>query len=215
MSARAKALARLLEGAGAKLGGSPAPLPSLDRMSGQVARQVLDRYRALGGTQESPRLRPGRWDFALEGFVLELDEDLHFNRYRAATLDAPLYEALPAFPLAKYRAFSREREVECLSAGSYGGKWTNPSCERHFGAPGPLGDLEGAGAPRWRQRAVYDLMKDLAPLDSDVRMARISIWDVVPQLDDALVNDVLKRPGVDGAAGRAVLDLALVRASHG
>lgn len=94
-------------------------------MSGEVAQSVLDRYRALGGAQETPRLRPGKWDFVLEGFVLELDEDLHFNRYRATTLDDPLYDALPTFPLARYRAFSREREVECLSAGSY--EWSRNS----------------------------------------------------------------------------------------
>ena len=49
-------------------------------------------YYVAGGAPSacgpsSPRFRPGRWDLVFEeDLVVELDEELHFNRYRASTL---------------------------------------------------------------------------------------------------------------------------------
>lgn len=39
------------------------------------------------------------------------------------------------------------------------------------------GELTGNGAPRWKQRAFYDFVKDLTPLLLDILVVRISIWD--------------------------------------
>lgn len=45
---------------------------------------------------------------------------------------------------------------------------------------GPAGDLRGDGAPRWKQRALYDAIKDTAPAtELDVRLARVSVYDHV------------------------------------
>ena len=60
-----------------------------------------------------------------------------------------------------------------------------------FGAPETPGRLEGAGAPRWKQRALYDAVKDLAALNSrTIRLARLSVWDTVGRtgLGDALTG---------------------------
>jgi hypothetical protein len=188
---RADVLATLLGTCGLRLGGPAAARPDLATLSPRLARAVDDCYRRLGGRIELPRLRPGRWDLVVEDVMVELDEDLHFNRYRALTLGSAVYRMLPTFPLHAYRTYAASRETECLAAGSYGGKWTNPSCERHFGPAGPLGQLEGPGAPRWRQRALYDLMKDLAPLHDGTRISRIAVWDALPGMDGYLVNDAL------------------------
>jgi hypothetical protein len=58
-----------------------------------------------------------------------------------------------------------------------------------FGPPGEAGVLEGAGAPRWKQRALYDAIKDIAALTSTaLHLVRLSVWDTIGdvRLGDAL-----------------------------
>jgi hypothetical protein len=138
----------------------------------------MDMFRRLGG-QGEPLLRPGTWDLAFSGdFVVELDEELHFNRYRAITLSASWSADLPW--VADYQRLCERRETECRSAGSWGKRWTNASCESMFGPAGSPGDFSGPGAPRWKQRALYDALKDLAPaLESGIHLARVSIYDLI------------------------------------
>ena len=137
-----------------------------------------------------PPLRPGAWDLAFdEGLVVELDEELHFNRYRTQTLQPAWAAALPWHDA--YLAFSNKHEQQCLAAGKWGKRWTNPSCESMFGPPGAPGALDVAGAPRWKQRALYDAVKDIAALNSrTVRLARLAVWDLIgsTRLGDALIG---------------------------
>ena len=59
-------------------------------MPAQVQADLHDLYRTLGGMNPNPSFRPGSWDLAFaDGLVVELDEELHFNRYRAHTLQPP------------------------------------------------------------------------------------------------------------------------------
>ena len=45
---------------------------------------------------------------------------------------------------------------------------------------GPPGDLVGDGAPRWKQRAVYDALKDtVLLLPGGIRLARVATHDTV------------------------------------
>jgi hypothetical protein len=47
-----------------------------------------------------------------------------------------------------------------------------------FGPPDTPGALDGTGSPRWRQRALYDGMKDVVALQSStLRLCRLSVWD--------------------------------------
>lgn len=176
--ARADALKAALIEAG--LGPAPPPpRPSLSDLPDELAAAVLELYRELGGSLKEPRLGPGKWDLSFEGpLAVELDEELHFNRYRALTLSAPWSEDLPW--TEAYLAYCDAWEDECLAAGSWGKRWTNSSCERHFGTAGPAKELSGAGAPRWKQRALYDSIKDLAPaVQPGLRLARLSVYDKV------------------------------------
>lgn len=152
-------------------------------------------YLELGGIMGEAPFRPGKWDVEFEGIAVELDEQLHFNRYRATTLSSRIYRALPAFPHRLYLEYCRDHEAECLKAGSYGGRWSNSSCERQFGPAGVPGQIDGSGAPRWKQRALYDLAKDMAPLLLGIRVARVSIYDLVTdESRQVLVSDALERP---------------------
>jgi hypothetical protein len=96
------------------------------------------------------------------------------------------------------------REDRCLRDGRSQQRWSNASSARQFSG-GAVGDLR-AGAPRWKQRAFYDALKDTAPsAGPELSLARLSIYDL---LDGSVLDDVL--------AGRAQVYpkavLALVQA---
>ena len=187
--ARALALRQHLAAIGIATARSGPPAPRLNALAPGTAADVLDLYRTLGGTQNEPALRPGSWDLACaDGLVIELDEELHFNRYRAVTLGAPWAAATPW--TAEYLELCREEESACLAAATWGKRWTNPSCERLFGPGDPPGNLGQGGAPRWKQRALYDAMKDAAAADSsDIRLARLATHD---DLDGVTLGAVLE-----------------------
>ncbi len=176
--ARARALAALLTEAGLAVTDARPPAPRLETLPSEMRADVLDLYRSFGGRLERPALRPGAWDLALSGgYVVELDEELHFNRYRAQTLEWSWSRRLPWRDA--YLAMCRAHEPECVLAGSWGKRWTNPSCEAMFGPPGPAGDVEASGgAPRWKQRALYDAAKDAhAAAGTGPRLIRVAVHD--------------------------------------
>jgi hypothetical protein len=138
---------------------------------------VLDLYRALGGRQDEPFFRPGAWALAYEGGILvELDEELHFNRYRAATLQRTWSPALPW--QATYLGYCRDGEARCLGAAKWGSRWTSPPSERLLGSADEPGTFGDHGAPRWKQRALYDTVKDaFAVGEPIIRLVRLSVHD--------------------------------------
>ncbi|HVX34092.1 MAG TPA: hypothetical protein VHA80_13215 [Solirubrobacterales bacterium] len=174
--------------------------PSLETIPSHQLEVLGDLYRALGGIEDQPVFRPGAWDLSFaDGLVIELDEELHFNRYRALTLDSPWSSGLPWTDV--YRALCRDREADCLQAGRWGRRWTSSSTARMFKGGDP-GDLT-LGAPRWKQRALYDSIKDLVTATNPaVRLARISVFDSVNGMP---LEQVLSMP--PGESSRALLSL--------
>ena len=169
--------------------------PKLDDiLHSNLHKEIQWVYHGLGGCLETVPIRLGAWDLIVSGIAVELDEYLHFNRYRRFTLDSKLYCKLDGFPMGNYRKFCKNYESNCLKAGSYGRKWTNSSCERQFGKHSSPPNLSNGGAPRWKQRAFYDYIKDLSPLIVGTKVARISIWDEIA-IDGELVtiSDVLDK----------------------
>lgn len=212
---RAAVLGSLLGSAGHEVGRLAAPRPSTGNLPDDLCQVVLGVYRRLGGVQVGPSLEPGAWDLGCDGIAVELDEDLHFNRYRRMTLAEPVYGSLPLFPLEFYRRLCDEYEPECLRKGRGQARWTSSATERQFGRAGPRGVLEGDGAPRWKQRALYDFLKDLAPLALGQAVARVAVWDWI-ELDGSLVQvDSILRAGGDRTAGAFLGELVLVRSGHG
>lgn len=203
--ARARVLGAALTAAGFGLAEQPPTAPRLGVLPADTRAAVEGLYRGLGGKQEPPVLRPGGWDLALVGgVVIELDEELHFNRYRSRTLATPWSTGLPWF--GAYLAFCSQLEDHCLRAGVWGKRWTNESCERMFGPPAPSGDLDSpGGAPRWKQRALYDAIKDaVTSVNVGVRLVRLSVHD---ELDGVSLGAVLEGRGqADPAALRALVE---------
>jgi hypothetical protein len=152
-----------------------------------VRTEIQALCSALGGDPTTP-IRPGAWDLAFAGgLVVELDEELHFNRFRTRTLQPAWTAALPW--REDYLAHSNVHEQECSAAGRWGRRWTSGASETMFGPPPAPGVPEGRGAPRWKQRALYDAVKDItASTSSAIRLARLSVWDTVGgvRLGDAL-----------------------------
>ena len=52
--------------------------------------EAFDLYKKLGGTLSEVPMRVGAYDIDTRDFIIELDEENHFNRYRLATLDSTI-----------------------------------------------------------------------------------------------------------------------------
>lgn len=216
---RASALADLLNEGGLVADVAPRSAPRIDDLRRSLAEDIFDLYRTLGGRLDRPALRPGAWDLSMDGVLVELDEELHFNRYRDTTLRRPWAAVLPW--TAPYVHMCRDREVECMRAAKWGRRWTSESSARMFGDAAQPGDVSSeAGAPRWKQRALYDAMKDaIAAQNENVKVARLSVYDEVsgrPSRGRTQEPHVLGHRRTSGAAGVANLVVVSSRlaASH-
>lgn len=172
--------------------------PRLETLPSETAESILDLYRALGGVLAAPVLAPGSWDLSLsDGLLVELDESFHFNRYRELTLQRPWAASLPW--QQDYLEHCRRWERH---AGTGGRRWSNDSAKRMFGGADADGTFGEFGAPRWKQRALYDAMKDAAAATRRVRLARVSIYD---EVDGIRLDDILYRKAAAPAESVAAL----------
>ncbi|WP_422758930.1 DUF7255 family protein [Paenarthrobacter sp. C1] len=154
-------------------------LATTKELPASVRAEIADLHRALGGAAGYLDFTSGKWDFATaDGLFIEFDEQLHFNRYRGTTDRLPWAEGIPW--AADYLHYSSVHEDQCLIAGGYGGKWTNPSTEKMFGVADPPRVFDRNGSPRWKQRALYDAVKDAyAAHRPEISLARVSIHDEI------------------------------------
>jgi hypothetical protein len=181
----------------ARLQRSP-PSPRPVAFSASEAEMCRELYETLGGKLEAPAIAPGGWDLSFDGgLVVELDEELHFNRYRGLTLAPSWTASLPW--RERYLAYAVDFEAQCLRAGRWGSRWTSKSSERMMGNGDAPGALANGGAPRWKQRALYDAVKDVAANAGQVRLARLSVHDDVGEVRLGLALE-----------GRANLDLVML-----
>lgn len=195
---RAGVLRHLLQEAGLSFRQSSGSLRMTDLRSDARA-EVMRVHAMLGGLSPAPILRPGPWDMrTLDGLHVELDEEFHFTRYRAATLRRPALSDLPWTPTHLTFCVTYEG-----AAARGGGRWTSPSTEKMFGPSDAVGTYKENGSARGKQRALYDAMKDVAAATGSVRLARISIYDWV---DGVKLGDILngKRTAPAEAVRRAI-----------
>jgi hypothetical protein len=213
-----RALEQLLSCAGTVSHKTLRFLKNDDVAASTLKPEIEGIYRSLGGILPSiPHFKLSHWDMEFDGIAVELDESLHFNRYRAITLKSASYEHFPRFALDSYQRFCSEGEETCCKNGKRPrGKWTNDSCEKQFGKASQPGDLSGNGSPRWKQRAFYDFLKDLSPLLIDVRVVRVAVWDVLANVDRTkTVGEILaasaRQPPAASGEGRSAALAALVK----
>ncbi len=86
-------------------------------LSPELYSEVKSMYKELGGTQEDPPLTFGPWDISTPEFIIELDEENHFNRYRLQTLNSNIYQSIKGFPLEAYKQFCKQYESRCRKFG--------------------------------------------------------------------------------------------------
>jgi hypothetical protein len=98
-------------------------------------------------------------------------------------------------PAALRRARVRMSEGRCL------GEAMDEQVGSENVLGGPPGHLEGLGAPRWKQRALYDALKDTAVITNGVRLARVATHDAAGGVRLGLILD-----------GNAPLDTPAIRA---
>lgn len=153
-----------------------------------LQESIQATFRDLGGEGDLAATGPRGWDIVLgDGLVVELDEEQHFTPYRAATLAAPWSSVLPWAP--DYTTFCA---LHASAAARNAQHWTKPAPERLFGPPGPVGDFDGPGSPRGKQRALFDAIRDATAAAGAIRLARISVYDSVAGV---LLGEALSRRG--------------------
>src|SRR5437867_1256328 len=125
MGAREDTLNRIMVSQAAHPAGH-VPYPKhQDIVSAGYAEEAMRVYQALGGILNRFPDNVGPWDVVLNGVVIELDEERHFNRYRRATLDSSIYDEALGFDCSDYIRYCEQNEQQCLKAASHGGYWTN------------------------------------------------------------------------------------------
>lgn len=134
---------------------------------------VVNVYRILGGVLSMPPIRVGKYDIDTANFIIELDEENHFNRYRLSTLDSPIYANNPNIDVEQYKKFCKNYEDRCLTYGKYA---KNDSTEKQFEYCELDGNLDDSRS-RWKQRAFYDFIKDITSIVKNVPIIRISIYE--------------------------------------
>lgn len=150
--------------------------------------EIQNIYNNLGGKLDPLPLRYGPWDISTQNFILELDEERHFNRYRLLTLDSKIYDNLSLFSVSNYKSYCINKEDKCKKTASWGKNWKNNSTEKMFPISDINGNLENNGSSRWRQRAYYDFLKDFTSKIKSIPIYRISIYDI---FNGKSVNDLL------------------------
>lgn len=160
--------------------------------------EVQKIYKELGGTLNDAPITFGLWDISTPEFIIELDEENHFNRYRAITLKSKIYQEIKGFPLKEYQKYCDQYESDCRTYGNY---WKNDSTEKCFIKSDDNGKLNGSGSSRWRQRAFYDFLKDLTGIITNIPVIRMSIYqtfkgknikDIILSKNEALILQLVK-----------------------
>ncbi|EFV05675.1 hypothetical protein KZY75_09995 [Prevotella salivae] len=167
-------------------------------LSSEFYSEVESMYKELGGILGEPPLTFGSWDISTPEFILELDEENHFNRYRLQTLNSNIYQMINGFRLDEYMRFCTQYESGCRK---HGGFWKNNSSEKLFVKSDDNGCLDGAGSSRWRQRAFYDFLRDVTGLIMEIPVIRLSIYqtfkgrkvyDIIESKDKAMILDLVR-----------------------
>lgn len=160
---------------------------SFELQNTSFEKYLLEAYGNLGGLMDPPDIKFTVSFMEFGRFCVQLDEAIHFNRYRAKTLRSAFYEKLASFPTMKYRTYCRKYEVECLKAGTSKPYWTNDEAEKHFGKSQHSGDLGLNGSAGWKMTAFKDFLTDLICRKRKIRLLRIPVWD------DLMVDRKLKK----------------------
>lgn len=137
--------------------------------------EIVNVYHRLGGILTTIPAGVGRYDIDTPNFIIELDEENHFNRYRLSTLQSDIYNDNHNLDVELYIGYCKSYENKCCTHGKYA---SSDSTNKQFGKSVVDGDLKDVNRTRWKQRAFYDYIKDITSLVIGVPIIRISIYEV-------------------------------------
>lgn len=157
--------------------------PSLMLFDDDLNKEVRRVYTNLDGRMSEIPFRFKKYDIDLKDFIIELDEQEHFNRFRLQTLESPVYKHCHNFDVAKYREFCEKYESNCRTYGQY---WESDSTKKQFSSSEVNGQW---GASRWKQRAFYDFIKDVYSVITTIPIIRISIYE---RCDGKTIDDLIR-----------------------
>lgn len=136
----------------------------------------LDVFEDLNGKKERLSYKQREYTLETEDFLLILDDELYYNRYKSVTFRAELYDKL-GYNLPLMRTKCRNLEKECLKKGSVKHIWTNPDAELIFGRSEEPGDFGLNGSAGWKLLAWQDYLADLNAFERKKKLIRISSFD--------------------------------------
>jgi len=161
-----------------------------DFSTSKLHNEITKVYRKLNGQLELYPVAFRGYDIQLSNCIVELDEEQHFNRYRALTLDSSIYKNSNSFSATDYIGYCKSFENLCLKKGDNRKYWKSNSTEIQFGKSAPDGILTGNGSSRWRQRAFYDFLRDAGQQIRDYKLIRISVHQII---NDKTVGEILNK----------------------
>lgn len=167
-----------------EFGNGAHPKPSkAEYYNSKFNSEIENIYRKLGGTLSYFPTSFRGYDIQCRKFIVELDEERHFNRYRLITLHSDFYSNNKInFQIDKYKTLCKKKEGACLKAAGWRKNWENKSTSKQFGISDNPGCLGQRGSSRWKQRAFYDYLRDIAAHIIQIPIIRISIWEIINEV---------------------------------
>lgn len=157
-----------------KYGEKQHPKPTLNALFPEQIKEINRLYKELGGKLPETPFRFKSFDVSLKDFIIELDEQEHFNRYRLKTLASSIYKDFVNFDIDNYLKFCRMYESRCRIYGKFG---KTSSSDKQFGPADSKIIPDDPNWSRWKQRALYDMIKDAYSVAKKIPIIRISIYD--------------------------------------
>ncbi|RZS97431.1 DUF7255 family protein [Cecembia calidifontis] len=166
-----------------------------DYIKGKGEVLLHEVFETLGGKGERPLLERLKFDFKIHRHVFIYDDEVHFNRYRLATLKTGIYDTFSFSWLDTYKRLCRTYEKDCQKAGIQERIWFGPPiAEKVFGKSEEPGDLSGNGASGWKLNAYNDAQYDLLSRLHGYKLIRIPMYEnlmiagSLKKIDDLLLN---------------------------
>ena len=135
-------------------------------------------FKSLGGINMDIPANLGM-HLQYQGLLIQIDDELHFNRYRKISLESSFYKDHSGFKVLEYLRNCRIEEKECIKSGLAGSNWHNPKAKKMFGDSEEPGDLsmERNGSSAWKLRAWIDFIQDISGEIMGYKVLRISVYD--------------------------------------
>ena len=159
-------------------------------INSNLSEEINKVYMSLGGVLPLYPFAYRGYDIKCKNFILELDEEQHFNRYRLITFNSIIYNKHNYFDLSAYKKYCNVYEKNCLIKASNRKYWSTSTSDKQFGKSSEIGQFKGNGSSRWRQRAFYDYLRDCNNFISNYKLIRVSIWEVI---NNKTIDEILNK----------------------